>query len=480
MHPITLLAFLNELEELEKLGGTPKGLRALANNWNSKSLYALDRAAASTAGHDAAKLLKNKAHLAIEPDAARHTIGYGKAARESSQRRLHHTKKASAFAHGAELAGLGLLAAPSVAHMRGKEWSEKNKARAEVAGLGVLAAPSALAVGKAGLAKLKGAISKMPKHAAYSIKEAVSAGYGVGVGAHKAIYGHRKPKKREAASFVEKVSADKDVYYHTAAHPKAQRYSKASYNVKDDTSTFESTIRSPKSSKNPRGGDSAVSHVNHTTGKVTNNPAASWEYAHERAKNVSKIRLKNKGAALAGAVALGASAYGAKKVYDHFKKKKEAAKEDDGSVEVRMGGFRRPYAARGVAMGAFPGLIASQVHPAGLLAAAGGGLAGGVIGHRMGKKKDIETSKKLRRMNIDPSMYGIKEAAPSMSAMMNMHRLADAAKAAKNVAKPMAQAATKLPSAAQNATRATQLAGHTAQGGHAWNAAAQAKRAIPL
>jgi len=57
--------------------------------------------------------------------------------------------------HGAELAGLGILAAPSIAHLRGKDWSEKNKARAEVAGLGVLAAPSAMAVGKKALPKLK-------------------------------------------------------------------------------------------------------------------------------------------------------------------------------------------------------------------------------------------------------------------------------------------------------------------------------------
>lgn len=73
-----------------------------------------------------------------------------------------------------------------------------------------------------------------------------------------------------------------------------------------------------------------------------------------------------------------------------------------------------------------------------------------------------------------------KHAAPSMSAMMNMHRLADAAKAAKGVAAPMAQAATKLPGAAQQAARATHLGQHMATGGHAWNPAAAAKRAISL
>lgn len=50
--------------------------------------------------------------------------------------------------HAAELAGLGILAAPSVSHMMGKNWSEKNKSRAEVGGLATLAAPSAIAIGK--------------------------------------------------------------------------------------------------------------------------------------------------------------------------------------------------------------------------------------------------------------------------------------------------------------------------------------------
>jgi hypothetical protein len=51
--------------------------------------------------------------------------------------------------HAVELAGLGTLAAPSVAHLRGKDWSEKNKSRAEVAGLGMLAAPYVKDMGSA-------------------------------------------------------------------------------------------------------------------------------------------------------------------------------------------------------------------------------------------------------------------------------------------------------------------------------------------
>jgi hypothetical protein len=62
-------------------------------------------------------------------------------------------KHASAFAHAAELGGLGVLAAPAIQHLRGKEMSEGAKAKTEVAGLGILAAPSLHAAGKGLLAK---------------------------------------------------------------------------------------------------------------------------------------------------------------------------------------------------------------------------------------------------------------------------------------------------------------------------------------
>lgn len=64
-------------------------------------------------------------------------------------------KTGSGWSHAAELGGLGILAAPSVQHLRGKEMSEKNKSRAEIAGLGVLAAPTAATVAKKGLGMLK-------------------------------------------------------------------------------------------------------------------------------------------------------------------------------------------------------------------------------------------------------------------------------------------------------------------------------------
>lgn len=55
-------------------------------------------------------------------------------------------KKAN-FAHAAELAGLGILAAPATHELANKEqaekvWTPKKKAIADVVGLGVLAAPS--------------------------------------------------------------------------------------------------------------------------------------------------------------------------------------------------------------------------------------------------------------------------------------------------------------------------------------------------
>lgn len=49
--------------------------------------------------------------------------------------------------HAAEIAGLGILAKPSIDEMRGKEVAPKKKARTELAGLGVLAAPSVYHMG---------------------------------------------------------------------------------------------------------------------------------------------------------------------------------------------------------------------------------------------------------------------------------------------------------------------------------------------
>lgn len=76
--------------------------------------------------------------------AAGATVGVG-AATAAIKSHDHFKKKANIgehIAHGAEIAGLGILAAPSIAHLAGKNWSEKTKSKMEVGGLGVLAAPS--------------------------------------------------------------------------------------------------------------------------------------------------------------------------------------------------------------------------------------------------------------------------------------------------------------------------------------------------
>jgi hypothetical protein len=61
-------------------------------------------------------------------------------------------KKAST---ASELAGLGMLAVPSVQHLRGKPMKEDTTAKMEIAGLGTLAAPYAWSAGKKLLRKIK-------------------------------------------------------------------------------------------------------------------------------------------------------------------------------------------------------------------------------------------------------------------------------------------------------------------------------------
>lgn len=63
--------------------------------------------------------------------------------------------------HGAELAGLGILAVPSAQkfrkiHAKDTTPEEKKNAKYELAGLGVLAAPSAIHLGHAAWQKMRG------------------------------------------------------------------------------------------------------------------------------------------------------------------------------------------------------------------------------------------------------------------------------------------------------------------------------------
>lgn len=63
-------------------------------------------------------------------------------------------KTAGIGSHAVEVAGLGILARPSLRAMKGKEQDEKSTHRHEVAGLGLLAAPSAGHIGSAALKKV--------------------------------------------------------------------------------------------------------------------------------------------------------------------------------------------------------------------------------------------------------------------------------------------------------------------------------------
>lgn len=375
MHVITFLAFQNEVESLEKsavdfssLDKNPDG------SYTETSVNRLadahkNRRQAEKATMDAVDAGAEARRLRSVPKTAPKAFPKGKAlagvaaaglAAYGGKKLYDHVKgKKKEANHGIELAGLGMLAAPSVAHLGGKDWSEKNKARAEVAGLGVLAAPSAMAVAKKGVGKLKAVarasnVSKLrsaamgvAKHASLE-KDAVSPEWIAGKARSGAM------KRGLSGSKSPEVS-------------KKTLMDSGSMNIfKDSSKTFRDFSRH--------------SNANVARGAVS-----------EGMKDASK--LKSVGKAGAGVAAAAVIAYGAKKLYDRLKK---------------------------------------------------------------------------------------KEAAPSMSAMMNMHRLADSAKAMKNVAKPAAAAAVKLPNQAAQAARATSLAGHTAQGGHAWNPAAQAKRAISL
>ncbi len=108
------------------------------------------------------------------------------------QARIDTTKNASNLAHAAELAGLGILAAPSVAEMRGRKVSDKTKHRAELAGLGVLAAPSAIHLGGRAVSKIKGiGRAIMNKRAFVGADDLLGGAIGYGMGREQKARGER-------------------------------------------------------------------------------------------------------------------------------------------------------------------------------------------------------------------------------------------------------------------------------------------------
>ena len=126
MHTATWLAFH---DELEKLAVSEKWVMRKAFNAAKKNPVGLgsrlDRLTSKTG-------ISPQAHLkrTLAADAA----VQGRIAAEHGPK----TKKAGLGAGALDVAGLGMLAAPTVQKMRGKPMSDKNKDRTELAGLGVL------------------------------------------------------------------------------------------------------------------------------------------------------------------------------------------------------------------------------------------------------------------------------------------------------------------------------------------------------
>ena len=87
-----------------------------------------------------------------------------KSVRTYRTERISHMKKTAFWQgfekkanHAAEVAGLGLLAIPSIQHLRGKPMSEDTAHKIELGGLGILAAPSVAHLGGEALKYMKGA-----------------------------------------------------------------------------------------------------------------------------------------------------------------------------------------------------------------------------------------------------------------------------------------------------------------------------------
>lgn len=104
------------------------------------------------------------------------------------------------YAHAAELAGLGILAAPSVAELAGKKVDERKKAGAEVAGLGILAAPSLHHYGSKALKYIKKASVDYSALAEALDEKLAAAGMDRMMQQHALIEGSRQAAPAAAAS----------------------------------------------------------------------------------------------------------------------------------------------------------------------------------------------------------------------------------------------------------------------------------------
>jgi hypothetical protein len=155
MYAATFHAFCEELEKISNVDMLKGFLATMRSKQGADRLkhvqehLAKPEFIAAAKAHDpSGSALKKLYHMANE--GARSAVAGTK------------IKVGSSAAHAIELAGLGILARPSIQKMRGKDMDDHSAHMHELAGLGVLAAPSAYELGKAGYQKLKSMKSKMP------------------------------------------------------------------------------------------------------------------------------------------------------------------------------------------------------------------------------------------------------------------------------------------------------------------------------
>lgn len=164
-----------------KRGVSPERLRGIAQLRAGKA----NRKFISSPMHRNTAQLMGSMHKSPTTDAAKSRAAEASNYLNSWSRSRTKTAEGH-LGHAAELAGLGILAAPSIQHFRGKPMSDRKSHAVNAVGLGVLAAPSLLA-----LARRKKGI----KHAAHNpdvdarTMSGRGAAYGAGIGAMSAALG---------------------------------------------------------------------------------------------------------------------------------------------------------------------------------------------------------------------------------------------------------------------------------------------------
>lgn len=91
-------------------------------------------------------------------------------------------KISSKWEHAAEIGGLGILAAPTIADMAGHPMSKKWKDRSELAGLGVLAGPAAKHLVKGASVEKVAIQMRLPGGGVSTVQNAIKNFGGRGIG----------------------------------------------------------------------------------------------------------------------------------------------------------------------------------------------------------------------------------------------------------------------------------------------------------